>query len=159
MQISSNLNAFFVKEFLKTKEASLNEQERLNLSAQKEIKLESSAQISEQTKFENSAQNANEQTKSENLPQKASEQTNQAQNSQESGSSQDDGSMSVLYKRLQQIYQQIEKLQAELETQDDISARNSILAEILQLNGEAQEINNQIQKALQELLKSLQKSD
>ena len=158
MQISSNLNAFFVKEFLKTKEASLNEQERLNLSAQKEIKLESSAQISEQTKFENSAQNANEQTKSENLPQKASEQTNQAQNSQESGSSQDDGSMSVLYKRLQQIYQQIEKLQAELETQDDISARNSILAEILQLNGEAQEINNQIQKALQELLKSLQKS-
>ena len=66
--------------------------------------------------------------------------------------------LSALYKRLQQIYQQLDKLQAQLESQDDISARNSILTQIMQLNGEAQEINKQIQKVLEKLFKSLQKS-
>ena len=136
MQISSGFTPFFVKAHLKLKEENQKEQEKANSS------------------LENLAQKTNELTKNS----QESKDLNKTENSQKSEGSSEDGMLSALYKRLQQIYQQLDKLQAQLESQDDISARNSILTQIMQLNGEAQEINKQIQKVLEKLFKSLQKS-
>lgn len=136
MQISSGFTPFFAKAHLKLKEENQKEQEKANSS------------------LENSAQKTNELTKNS----QESKDLNKTENSQKSNGSSEDGMLSALYKRLQQIYQQLDKFQAQLESQDDISARNSILTQIMQLNGEAQEINKQIQKVLEKLFESLQKS-